>query len=100
MRAAPLRRSPHWRSPVSNHTYGLAWSLSVPPLSGVVTTLPGGVGNSTLPATLYITALVDKAECLLPDASNAFYEGAASVWADRQLTQRVGWAFVEQMGYN
>lgn len=81
--------SPHWRSPGSNRTYATGWQVRFSKrLARVV------------PRKLFIVALVDPCENLLPDADNAFWEGAAVVYSDPELTHRIGHAFVEQMGFD
>ena len=82
--AAPLS----WISPVSGHTYALAWDLSFGPAAAAA----AGA------ARLHLKALVQGCENLLPNASNAFWEGAVAVTDDSGAT--VGHGFVEQMGFN
>ncbi len=84
----PGPQSPHWWSETSEHTYSTAWRLTLHPRLEAL-----GV-----PSTLVLRAVVDGCENLLPDRSNAFWEGAATVQtADGRP---VGHAFVVQMGYN
>jgi hypothetical protein len=43
---------------------------------------------------------VPGCESLLPDQSNAFWEGAVSISTDPEDQTIVGQGFVEQMGFN
>ena len=80
--------SPHWKSPTSKQTYATAWQVKFSKrLSDV------------MPRKIYLVALVDPCENLLPDTSNAFWEGAALVYKDPELRHPIGHAFVEQMGF-
>jgi hypothetical protein len=84
-------QSPHWTSPGSGQTYATAWWIRM--------------GNRLkdirpdFPENIYLFALTDCTENLMPDASNAFWEGAARICADPQCQQVIGHAFVEQMGF-
>ncbi|HEX5724175.1 MAG TPA: hypothetical protein VFX98_01845 [Longimicrobiaceae bacterium] len=81
--------SPHWVSPVSYQTYATGWQLRFDPLLAL---------ELGLPETLYLRAMVDGCENLL---GNAFWEGAANVYADVEGREEpIGRAFVEQMGFN
>jgi hypothetical protein len=83
--------SPHWQSPSA--TYSTGWWIRI-----------GEEGRRHgLPANLYLKAIVSGCENVLPSPQwrlNAYWEGAANVYADADLTQRIGHAFVEQMGFN
>lgn len=80
--------SPHWTSPTSGQTYCNAWLLRLGPR----------VQQYGVPANLYLKAVVPNSENLLP--GNAFWEGAANVYADEAMTECIGHAFVEQMGFD
>lgn len=80
--------SPHWTSPQSNTTYATAWVLDF----GASAVAVG------VPPRLFLRALVRGTENLM--ATNYYWEGAADVYADSAFEQRVGSAFVEQMGFN
>lgn len=86
--------SPHWQSPVGNKaTYANGWWVRTDPKWAA----------QGLPENLYIKALVSGCENVLPAKKipfSAFWEGAAAVYADQELTQLIGHAFVEQMGFN
>jgi hypothetical protein len=86
--------SPHWQSPVLNRaTYSNGWWVRVDPKWE----------SQGLPPNLYIKALVSGCENVLPAVAlplTAYWEGAAMVYADKELTQVIGHAFVEQMGFN
>jgi len=88
----PDRRydSPHWESGASGHTYSTGWWLTFDPRLAAL-----GV-----PENLFLRALVDGCENLLPDAGNAFWEGAANIYASRDGGEPTGHAFVEQMGFD
>jgi CrtC N-terminal lipocalin domain len=83
--------SPHWKSPGS--TYSNGWWIRI-----------GTDGQRYgLPPNLYLKAIVSGCENVLPSTSlrlNAYWEGAANVYSDPGLTQQIGHAFVEQMGFN
>jgi hypothetical protein len=83
--------SPHWQSPSA--TYANGWWIRI-----------GDEGQRHgLPANLYLKAVVSGCENVLPWLEmplTAYWEGAANVYADPELTQLIGHAFVEQMGYN
>ncbi len=80
--------SPHWQSPVSGNTYATAWQLR----------FAARLRAMQVPGAMYVRALVDG--CEVDMLGNFFYEGAALVYADKALTQRIGTAYVEQMGFN
>jgi hypothetical protein len=80
--------SPHWTSPYSNITYANAWVIDFG-------ARPVAVG---VPSRLYLRALVRGTENVM--AMSYYWEGAADVYADAAFEQRVGTAFVEQMGFN
>jgi hypothetical protein len=82
--------SPHWTSPSSEHTYSTGWWL----------TFDRGLRELGVPENLYLRAVVDGCENLLPDAGNAFWEGAANVYGWREGGEVIGHAFVEQMGFD
>jgi len=82
--------SPHWRSPLTGHTYATAWQIDFAP----------ALAEHGLPATLYVYAISENCEIIIIDAAGAFYEGAALVYADRERTTLLGHVFVEQMGFN
>jgi len=88
----PDRRydSPHWESPVSGHTYTTGWWLTFHPR----------LRELGVPENLYLRVVVDGCENLLPDKDNAFWEGAANVYASRECGEVIGRAFVEQMGFD
>ncbi|MEW5734639.1 MAG: hypothetical protein AB1921_07275 [Thermodesulfobacteriota bacterium] len=83
--------SPHWTSPQSGQTYATAWWVRFG--NRFADVLPG------LPENVYLFALTECTENLMPDVSNAFWEGAARVCADPQGQVVIGHAFVEQMGF-
>lgn len=80
--------SPHWTSPTSGQTYANAWWIRIGPR----------LQRHGVPPNLYLQAVVPGCENLVP--GSAFWEGAANVYADEAMTQRIGHAFVEQMGFN
>src|SRR6185436_15333724 len=82
--------SPHWESTVSGHTYSTGWWIRFDPRLAAL-----GV-----PENLYLRAVVDGCENLLPDAHNAFWEGAANVYDSAERGMLLGHAFVEQMGFD
>lgn len=84
------KHSPHFTSGITGHTYATAWQIEFSDRA----TAHG------LPPKLYVFALSDNCEIVPLDANNAFYEGAAFVYADEERTQPLGHAFVEQMGFN
>jgi hypothetical protein len=73
--------SPHWQSQASTQTYSTGWWIRI----GAEWQRYG------LPENLYLTAVVTGCENVLPSASlpplNAYWEGAANVYADPGLTQ-------------
>ncbi len=85
--------SPHWKSPLSGSTYSNGWWIRIDPKWQ----------QYGLPENLYIRAMVSGCENALPSPQlplNTFWEGAATVYADSELKQVIGHAFVEQMGFN
>lgn len=83
--------SPHWQSPTA--TYSNGWWIRIGPEGQ----------RFGLPANLYLRAVVSGCENVLPSTEwrlNAYWEGAANVFADPGLTQQIGHAFVEQMGFD
>jgi hypothetical protein len=82
--------SPSWTSPVSGHTYGTEWEVRFGPAYA------GTIGAEKL----YLHALVPGCEDLMPDQSNAFWEGAVRITTDPGGAELAGYGFVEQMGYN
>jgi len=86
--------SPHWQSSVlGKATYATAWQIR----TGSQWQAHG------LPATLYLKALVSGCENVLPSVElpfSGYWEGAAAIFSDKALTQEIGHAFVEQMGFN
>jgi hypothetical protein len=82
-------QSPHWQSTASGHTYSTGWWLSFDPRLSAL-----GV-----PENLYLRAVVDGCENLLP-LTSGFWEGAANIYATREGGEPIGHAFVEQMGYD
>jgi len=82
--------SPHWQSPITQHTYASAWEIEFSP----------NVQQYNVPAKLYVFALCENSENVLPMQMNAYFEGAALAYADKERTQLVGHVFVEQMGFN
>jgi hypothetical protein len=84
------RDSPHWTSPASGKTYTTAWRLDFAPRAQ-------GAG---LPASLYLRTISDNCEIITTTPDQAFFEGAAFVYADPDFRRRLGQAFVEQMGFN
>lgn len=83
-------RSPHWMSPLSGKTYATAWQIDLSPK----------LARFGLPSTLYARVISDNCEIISLAKNGAFFEGAAIVYADREMTQQVGHAFVEQMGFD
>jgi hypothetical protein len=84
-------KSPHWQSPTA--TYSTGWWIRIGPEGQ----------RCGLPANLYLSAVVPGCENVLPSVAvrlNAFWEGAANVYADAALTRQIGHAFVEQMGFD
>lgn len=83
--------SPHWYSPASKKTYATAWQID----------FSDRVTAHGIPNTLYVFAISDNCEILVPgNPKLAFFEGAARVYADKEQTKLLGYAFVEQMGFN
>lgn len=86
--------SPHWQSTVlSQATYSNGWWIRIDPRWE----------SQGLPSNLYLKALVSGCENVLPAVGlplMAYWEGATTVYADKELTQVIGSAFVEQMGFN
>lgn len=80
--------SPYVLSPQSGYTYANAWWLRVGP----------HVQQHGVPPNLYLRAVVPNSENVIP--GSAFWEGAANVYADEGMTERIGHAFVEQMGFD
>jgi hypothetical protein len=84
-------QSPHWKSPTA--TYSNGWWIRI-----------GAEGQRHgMPANLYLKVVVSGCENVLPWSGlplAAYWEGAANVYADSELTQPIGHAFVEQMGFN
>ena len=87
---ARCHRPPSWTSPVSGHTYATSWQVRFGP----------GYAAELGLDTLYLHALVQGCENLLPDPGNAYWEGAVSVSSDPEGLHLVGQGFVEQMGFN
>ncbi len=87
--------SPHWKSAFSGHTYATALEIDFSPRAQ----------QYGLPSSLYLYAIVDICENTLPLNSDCFFEGAAKVF-DKKLRdgqeneEPVGYAFIEEMGYN
>lgn len=86
--------SPNWQSSIlGKATYANGWQIR----TGSQWQAYG------LPATLYLKALVSGCENVLPGTElpfSAYWEGAAAVFVDKELSQEIGHAFVEQMGFN
>jgi len=85
-------KSPHWKS-TNGSTYSNGWWIRI----GAESQRHG------LPANFYLKAVVSGCENVLPESElplSAYWEGAANVFADPELTQLIGHAFVEQMGFN
>src|SRR5206468_8140366 len=82
--------SPHWESAASGQTYCTGWWIRCDPRLAAL-----GV-----PENLYLRAVVDGCENLLPDRDNAFWEGAANVYDAADGGELLGHAFVEQMGFD
>ena len=82
--------SPHWTSKLSGHTYATAWEIE----------FSGRATAHGLPPKLYVFAVSDNCEIVPLSKDGAFFEGAALVYADKERTQLLGQAFVEQMGFN
>ncbi len=83
-------RSPHWQSPLSGKAYATAWQID----------FSERLGHEGLPRTIYVYAVSDNCEILMIDKQDAFFEGAALVYADKERTTLIGHVFVEQMGFN
>ena len=81
--------SPHWQSGQHGNVYATKWSV----------TFADALARWGVPKEVYLVALVDGCENTLA-GSTPFWEGAVRVYADRACTQRIGYGFAEQMGYN
>jgi hypothetical protein len=81
--------SPHWTSPVTGRTYCTRWKIS----------FSERLGKWGLPREIYLAAVVDGCEFVAKDES-PFSEGAVLMFADAACSLRIGYGFVEQMGYN
>jgi hypothetical protein len=82
--------SPHFTSKITGHTYATAWQIEFSDRA---------IAHG-LPPKLYVYVVSDNCEIVPLDAVTAFYEGAATVYADEERTQPLGHAFVEQMGFD
>jgi hypothetical protein len=82
--------SPHWKSPFSGHTYASAWQID----------FAAGAQALGLPAAMYVFAISANCEFVASGGTASAFEGAALVYANREQTQPLGHAFVEQMGFN
>ncbi|HEV2642011.1 MAG TPA: hypothetical protein VGT98_04870 [Candidatus Elarobacter sp.] len=80
--------SPHWQSAASGYTYATAWAIS----------FDKRLSELGVPAAMYLRLLVGG--CEVDMLGNFFSEGAAYIYADEAMTQRIGTAYVEQMGFN
>jgi hypothetical protein len=80
--------SPHAAGP-SKNVYATKWSVK----------FSDEVASWGVPKEFYMVALVDVCENTLA-GSNPFSEGAVRICSDAACSQRIGYGFVEQMGYN
>lgn len=89
--------SPHWTSSLSNNTYATALNISFSSRAQK---------NYKIPSEMYLYAIVDNCENRLPYSINSFFEGAAVIYSQpleknkETDNQILGYAFIEEMGYN
>jgi hypothetical protein len=82
--------SPHWHSPLTGQRYATAWELEFAP----------HMQQYGVPEKLYVYALCENCENVMPMKLNAYFEGTAMAYTDKEQTNMVGHVFVEQMGFN
>jgi hypothetical protein len=90
LNSEPPQNSPHWESPISHHTYATAWEIE----------FSIRIQQYGLPDKLYVFAICENSENVLPGKIDSFFEGAALAYDDKDQKTLVGYVFVEQMGFN
>ncbi len=91
-------KSPHWTSPLSGNIYATAVEIE----------FSGAVQAHGVPHYLYLYAISECCENVLPVKADRYFEGAAvicrekltSIEQETLAAKAIGYAFVEEMGYN
>ena len=82
--------SPHWQSPETGIVYCTKWWLRFHP---ALKRLWG------VPDEVFLVPFAQGCEYVQSPAA-PFWEGAGRIYADRACTRRIGYCWIEQMGYN